>query len=102
MWIESERLLEVGKRLVVGFFGRWFVPARSPGRTGIVDGFQVLRPAARSALALRLLELEVEGACDLSGHLRLEGAPCFGSSVQAFCSDVRAGLRIDELGVHAY
>src|SRR2546425_12300708 len=100
--IESECLLEVGKRLVVGLPGRRFVPELGPGLTGVIDGLEVLRPAARGALALRLLELEVEGACNLPGHLRLEGEQILGAPVEAFRPEVRARLRIDELGVHAH
>src|SRR5262249_62219562 len=100
--IESERLLDVGKRLVVGLLGRRFVPEFGPGLTGVIDGLEVLRPAARGALALRLLELEMEGACDLAGHLCLEGEQILGTPVEAPRPEVRTRLRIDELGVHAH
>ena len=38
----------------------------------------------------------------LPGHLRLEGEQILGAPVEAFRPDVCAGLRIDELGVHAH
>src|SRR5215831_2458086 len=99
LWIESECLFEVGKRLLIGLPGRWFVPEFGPGLTGVIDSLEVLRSAARGALALCLLELEVQGACDLAGHLRLEGEQILGAPVKALRPDVRARLRIDELGV---
>src|SRR4029450_9533885 len=63
---------------------------------------EVLRAPSCAALTLRLLELEVEGAGDLPGHLRLEGEQILGTPVEAPRPEVRTRLRIDELGIHAH
>src|SRR5262249_49191333 len=100
--IEGERFFEVGECLVVGLLALRLVPELGPGFAGVIDGIEILRPAMCSALALCLLELEIEGVRYLPGHLRLEGKQILSTPVEAFRPEIRTRLCIEELHGHAH
>src|SRR5262249_36957763 len=78
------------------------VPELGPGFASVIDGLEILRPAMCSALALCLLELEIEGVRYLPGHLRLEGKQILSTPVEAFRPEMRTRLCIEELRGHAH